>query len=147
MRRHLARILIADDDLAFCEVACVALREEGYLPHAVQTHEAAMDALQHDAWSLVVLVSLGSTPGASFKAMLARLSAVAGNTPFLLATGWKVEADIADRVAAVVRKPFDLEEFLEVVRDLVAAANARGLMDGSNQAARGTRRDPLDFET
>jgi DNA-binding NtrC family response regulator len=113
-----ARVLIADDDTDFCDVVSFALADEGFDTQAVTTPEDALAALRGDSWSLVLLDSLGTTPGPSFDAMLAQLSAAAGDTPFVLASGWTVHAE-AEGVAAVIRKPFDLDPFLALLAQLI----------------------------
>ena len=124
------RILLAADDDAFCEAISFALTEEGYRPRTVGTEEAASEALRNASWALVVMDSLGTRSGPSLEAMIGRLSVAAEGTPFLLATGWSVDEQLAQRFASVIRKPFDLNHFLDVVARLLsvpAEANRRSL--------------------
>src|SRR5437763_4794837 len=117
------RIIIADDDAAFRDIMADALRAEGYAPVTVDTEAALLTALQAESWDLVLLDSLGAGPPEPFLQRLARLPPTASATPIFLVTGWSQLAERAQgnpRLAAVIPKPFELDEMLAQIRAVLA---------------------------
>ena len=119
---ELPSILIVDDDETLCDVLAAALALAGHPTHTARTAEAVRSALGVRAWTLVLIDTLGAPPGVEAEKVLLDVCERAGRAPVLVMTGSTEVAAWADSnlpVAGVLRKPFDLEPFLQRVAELV----------------------------
>jgi CheY-like chemotaxis protein len=125
--RGAARVLVVDDDAATRDVVATALAELAEPPYEVATAPDAAAALRATATRppdlvLLDLVLPGGDGGAVVAACRRRPGAPA---PVVLMTAAAVALDAAAaelEAAAVLAKPFDLDELLALVRRLTAAA-------------------------
>jgi two-component system response regulator RegA len=119
------RILIADDDQAFCDVVSAALSMQGYITRQVATVDEVLAELAVAPWDLLLLDTLSAPLAAAAQSAISQICECAGTTPVMLVTGWWEVAAWAEAepgIASVLRKPFDLEPFLASVADLVTSA-------------------------
>lgn len=114
------RILIIEDDEATAEVMRQVLADEGYtVEHAASPRQARALLAAGDAasWDLVISDAVLTGDGDP-RAWLNELR-VLTVAPVVIVTGWlqALFADYAERgFAAVVAKPFDLDELLGIVQ-------------------------------
>lgn len=114
-------ILVVEDDPALRETICWALEDEGLLTRSVANGQEALDAALEQRPSLVILD--WNLPVLSSQAVAERLrDAYGGSVPILLVTAdgraaWKAERLGAN---AYLHKPFDLDDFIEVVYRVIA---------------------------
>ena len=98
--------------------------QEGYSTRTVETFDEALNALTTQTWSLLLLGTWGAVRQEELHQLLGRATAAARDTPILLLTARRETAERGEAsltVAAVIRKPFDLEPFLRRVRELAGA--------------------------
>ena len=124
--RSAGRVLVVDDDPAILELLEGALRAEGYAVETAPDAGTALDRLwaAWDAQPDVILLDLRlpAVDGKTF-AELDRALPVR-HAPLVLMSALPEAADVAPELAArdVLRKPFDLDELLERLRQTVEAA-------------------------
>ncbi len=123
------RILIIEDDEATAEVMRQVLADEGYtVEHAASPRQARALLSAGDAasWDLVISDAVLTGDGDP-RAWLNELRVLTA-APVVIVTGWlqALFADYAERgFAAVVAKPFDLDELLGIVQRQVGAPAGR----------------------
>jgi len=120
VRRH--AILIADDDEVLAGLIASALALENYPSRQVTTQEAVLDSLDEQEWALVLLDTLEERPGDEARRFIVEVCRRAGTTPVIVMTAWQEMATPAEALpgAGVLKKPFDLDELMQRVRDLTA---------------------------
>ncbi len=112
-------ILVVEDDPPLARLIEALLETEGYRVRCVADGQAALEAVRAERPALVLLdVTLPKLDGWE---VLARLRAEACPPPVVLLTGQTRAAGRAESAgaAAAVLKPFDIEELLQVVAQLV----------------------------
>lgn len=117
------RVLLVEDDLLLSELLEMLLMLEGLeVVHAGNGAEA-LERLQDGSFDLIVLdLMMPVLDGFGF---LNRLGQEGGEQPPVLVFSASTNPEIADRArqagaAAVARKPVDQEEFVALVRSLIA---------------------------
>jgi CheY-like chemotaxis protein len=110
-RRH---VLIVEDDRAIREVVSVVLSEEGYQVDNAERPEAALDALRHAAYDLVLTDLFGETTAAGLDAVRTIIESAAP-TPVGVCSGHEItpEQARAAGLAFVLPKPFELDQLLD----------------------------------
>jgi DNA-binding response OmpR family regulator len=119
------RILIADDDPVLRELLSLLLTTEGYSPEGAATPEAVLSAIKAEPWALILLDTLGATPGDPAFTAMSNLCQAAGDTPVMLMTGSTTVAKWGESNSAfadVLVKPFELDSFFYRVKRLTANA-------------------------
>lgn len=123
------RVLVVEDDAAIADAVCGSLVRAGHVVDHLADGAAAIAALQHHAFSLVVL-DLG-LPGCGGDEVLRRLRAAHDGIPVLVITA---REDVEVRVRTLdlgaddfLVKPFSLAEFDARVRALLRRQNNRGV--------------------
>src|SRR5215210_3346087 len=113
------RVLAVEDEPDIVAVVREVLAPEGYAVTAVDRVEAAAALLRTGGFDLVLCDGLSSDPRRAWQNALAVLAA-AGATPVALFTAHAVAPDRATAAGfrAVLRKPFDLDALLDLVRAL-----------------------------
>jgi two-component system response regulator MprA len=113
-----ARVLVVDDDPELREFLLGELATEGYGCASAGSGQAALLALRHEAWDLVLLD--WGLPDFSGVEVCERLRAGGSTTPVLMLTA---HDDVAERVRALdagaddyLTKPFSIAELLARVR-------------------------------
>ena len=116
-------ILVAEDDPDLAGLLQLVLEEEGYRVTAVGSGQAVLDAVwQHPPDLLLLDVCLG--PGLSGWDVLRRLDTAQRPVPTVMVTGDATTGPIRrSGMAAILAKPFDLDELLAVVERHRAAHN------------------------
>jgi CheY-like chemotaxis protein len=125
---RVCEILVVEDEADLATVVRDLLSEEGYRVTVAASHATAGALLAVERFDVVLLDSPGAALGEAAWAAMARLRALAGDTPVVLFTAHHpaLVGDVAAHgFAAVVHKPFDLEQLLAVVdRELPADCEA-----------------------
>ena len=124
----LVRILVVDDDPVLQRYCCLLLELEGYQVLAADDGQAALDTLQTTPVDLVLMDLM--MPGLDGLSACVELQAdprtsnipvviLSAATHLMAARG----AEIAGIVVAVLQKPFDPDELIGTVRQIVGQAS------------------------
>lgn len=124
-RGKAGKVLVVEDDTAIRDLVAETLRAEDYWVAAVADFPAAVDALAHTRFDLVLADALGAAgapPGADplkdRYAVLDRIRELAGYSPVVIFTALRGGdfPDFRERgFSDLLLKPFDLEELLATV--------------------------------
>ena len=117
------RVLVCEDDRATADLLVEVLRDEGYATELATTQAAALAALGRERFAAIVADCLSPVTRGLDAAAVGALVRAAAPAPVVLCTArWPAgRADpVAWGVAAMVPKPFDVEELLAAVRDAAA---------------------------
>jgi CheY-like chemotaxis protein len=120
------RILLVDDDPALNTLMVRLLEGDGYAIIAVTVPVDAATLLNEIRFDLVLTDAYSRTPSGALLGT-AEILLAAGTTPVALFTAHKLELE-ATRAAGfrdLIEKPFDIDEFGEHVRALLAEAGQR----------------------
>ena len=142
-----AHILVINNNQAMIDLICDLLEADGYrVSHSIETLE--MSRLREIAPDLIVqdVVFSGSSEGGWQLLTMARLDPVLARIPMVLCTGAvetvsnPVMAQNLDRLGVrVLIKPFDLEDLLSTVREVLTGQqlinHARGFGEDEVRAA------------
>ena len=113
-------VLLVEDELSNAEVLALILADEGYQVTLAPDGRQAMARLEEAAPDLVITDFM--MPGMDGGELVQRLRAIPRfkKLPVLMMSGAPESALRAYKISyqAFLRKPFELEEFLKVVRDL-----------------------------
>ena len=118
-------ILVVDDDDAIRDVVSTLLAEEGYEVVTAASGEEALAVLDHGEPSLVMLdMRMPVMDGWQFAEQLRQR--FDGRVPVVVMTAAVDAAKRAEQVsaAAAVSKPFELDEMVRLVRELIGAPKA-----------------------
>jgi len=112
-------ILVVDDEPLIRSVVVDLLRDEGYAVVTADDGHAALEMVQQEAPSLVLMdVMMPRMDGrAAFRAM--RAHAHGESFPVILMSAMVEPADLDPQITAFVRKPLDLEQLLALVARLL----------------------------
>jgi DNA-binding response OmpR family regulator len=117
------RILVADDDLSVCQLSTEVLIDSGYEVDAVADGVAAWEALQIKAFNL--LITDHNMPKLTGVELVKKLRSARMDLPVILATGRLPVEELAQnpslQLAAMLPKPFSIDELLETVRVVLRA--------------------------
>ena len=120
------RVLVVDDDLSIRVLVSLLLESAGYAPAAVGSVERALARLDEHGADLV-LTDL-QMPGAGGLELLDCLHFGGSHVPAVVMTGSDdevlIDAALARGAAAVLRKPFSLEQLRRVVQASLVASPA-----------------------
>jgi two-component system cell cycle response regulator CpdR len=123
----MARILIAEDEAAVRMFLIRAMESQGHEVEAVPDGVHALDALQRDAFDL--LLSDIVMPELDGIALALKVSRDWPDLPIILITGFAEERQRAHNLESLVHtvlpKPFDLEKICSVVNDALNGADTR----------------------
>jgi GAF domain-containing protein/CheY-like chemotaxis protein/nitrogen-specific signal transduction histidine kinase len=116
-----AGVLIIEDEKNIRKVLKEMLSTEGYEVTSVATGKEGIELLKKKHFDLVI-TDLG-IPGMSGWEVADQIKEIDPSTPVVLSTGWGVKFDpvkMKDKnVDRVMKKPFNLEQVLEVISDLL----------------------------
>ena len=116
------KVLVIDDEEEVCEVVSRVLGAEGHQVTAALSGREGVDAFCRDRHDLVI-TDLGM-PEMSGYDVVERIREVDPQVTLVILTGWGEEMDdervSSGEVAAVIRKPFDIDEFLEMITNLLS---------------------------
>lgn len=122
------RILLVEDEPSVARLTEVVLSGAGYSVEAVTSHSAASQLLAEHPYSLVLADTDrgGQTPSLETAAGLVAMAAC----PVLLFTAHRFAETEIDAVgfAGVVQKPYDIDDLLKVVREVLARSAPNGNM-------------------
>jgi DNA-binding response OmpR family regulator len=109
-------VLVVDDDPAIAQLLVEAFDEEGYEVRRACDGQQALDEIAREPVDLVV--SDVMMPHLNALALTERLRHDDNRTPVVLLSA--VMRDIALPGVSFVRKPFDVDQVLDVARDIMA---------------------------
>ena len=115
-------ILVVDDEPLIRDVVVDLLRDEGYAVVTADDGHAALEMVQQEAPSLVLMdVMMPRMDGrAAFQAM--RAHAHGEGLPMILMSAMAEPADVDPEITAFLRKPPDLDQLLALVARLLTNA-------------------------
>ena len=117
------RVMVIDDDHAVREILTLALQAEGYDVASAADGAEGLSMLARDGADVVIVdMRMPDVDGARFCRLYARQ--VGGGGPVILMTAMagRPTSSGLPGVIAVMTKPFDLNEVLDMVARAVAAA-------------------------
>lgn len=118
-------VLVVDDDIALRQLIAAILTDEGYEVTTAHHGRAALEALEGGLTpGLIVLdMRMPEMDGQEFCAELVRRGLT---YPVLLMTAGRDEdhPEATARSSASIRKPFDIDEFASVVRQLLEVSSS-----------------------
>jgi DNA-binding NtrC family response regulator len=119
---HARRVMVIDDDAAVREILTLALQAEGYAVESARDGAEGLEMLERRRADVVIVdMRMPEVDGARFCRQYAdRL----GGGPVILMTamtGRPTSTDLPGVVEAIT-KPFDLDEVLDTVARVIAAA-------------------------
>ncbi len=123
-----ARILIVDDEAGLLDMVSVMLEQEGYSSTQAESLEQARELLSNDSFQLVVCdLRLGDGHGFD---LLRELNEDSRDIPVVMMTAY-ASTDSAIEAMKLgaedyISKPFDVSEFRDVVRTVLARSTAVG---------------------
>src|SRR5438094_9421811 len=117
------RILIADDQAHIREALQILLKNEGFVPEAVSSPRAVMEAVQDRSFDVLLLdlnYARDTTSGAEGLELLSRIRELDSALPVVLMTAW-ASIDIAIEAMQnggrdFVQKPWDNDKLLGSLR-------------------------------
>jgi CheY-like chemotaxis protein len=114
------RILVVDDEAVMRDLVVEILDEEAYAAVALESPTTVRLLLEHLEFGLVLTDSFGRVPGGAL-VETAEVVKAAGATPVVLFTAHRVDLDTAraEGFRTVLNKPFELETFIALVRELL----------------------------
>jgi len=112
-------VLVVDDDPAIAAILAEALDEEGYNVRRAYNGQQALDAIELEPVDLVI--SDVVMPQVNGLALTEQLRDADIQTPVVLMSA--MLGSIALPGVSFVRKPFDVDHVLDVVRDAIADAD------------------------
>ncbi len=122
------KILIADDDIELRELIGFALRQAGYLVVQAADGVEALRVFDEEQPDLVILDIRMEGGDVGLKILqLMRLNPATKQLPVIVcsADGWLLEEQqerLRDRGCEMVEKPFDVDELLRKIRQMVGRA-------------------------
>jgi len=120
------RILVVDDEPDICEALDVFLSSEGYQVSTVESGAAAIEQVKRQAFDLVITDL--RMPGMSGVEAVASLKRLHPDLAVIVVSGYvSDESDLrcrAEGVATIIRKPFHLDDLLNVIARALGAAHA-----------------------
>ena len=122
------RILVVDDDVVIRQDNAEMLSRFGYETETAEDGAAAWEALQDNVYEL--LITDNSMPKVSGVELVMKLRSAHMTLPVVLASGTipmeAMKRNSSLRLAAILVKPFTMDELLVTVKEvLLAAGNAR----------------------
>ena len=125
------RILVADDNESVRYSICTALARAGFDVRAASDGEEAWDALHCGHYDM--LITDNEMPRLSGIKLVERVRDSGMSLPIIMATGSFSIEGVQDyarlRIAAVVPKPFDIREFLTVVKTALRVSGEKAATD------------------
>lgn len=122
----MAHILIAEDDLAVRSFVSRALQQKGFEVTAVGDGVQALEALQNNAFDLLVTDIV--MPGLDGIGLALRVTRDYPDLPVLLMTGYSAEQqrayDLEELICKVLIKPFTLKQICDAVEDALSQRQA-----------------------
>ncbi len=133
------RILLVDDDEGARRTVALMLERLGYDVVAVSNGELAIDSFAADPDRFDLILTDLSMPGITGIGVARQATEHRIRAKVILMTGHMdislADADAADQVAAVLTKPFGLDELATTVREVLAAPSSRGSMATSRRTS------------
>ncbi len=116
------RVLVVDDEAVVCETITRILAPEDLEVETATSGQAALVAFQRSEFDLVIVDY--QMPGMKGDELAAALRAIVPQQPILMITAYnerlRLDGSFPLAVDRVIGKPFDFQEFREIVRQLVA---------------------------
>ena len=117
------RILVAEDDLAVRQCSTQVLTHHGYHVDAAEDGAVAWNTLQTQSYDLIITDN--TMPKVTGVELVRKLHAAHMAVPVIMATGVPpLEVDLRPlRIAAILVKPFTVDELLGTVRTVLCASD------------------------
>lgn len=122
------KILIIDDELDMAEAMATLLQDEGYAAHAVSAGETGLEFMKKELPHLVIMDVMMPTLKGNDVAKAMKDLVELSNVPILLMSASKEpECKPPPPWNKFIRKPFDIDQLISEVRNLVSEAPATSL--------------------
>lgn len=122
-------ILVVDDEPLILDLAETVLRRYGYRVLRAENGEQALSVMAAQAASVHLVILDLNMPGMGGHSCLEAMTTRYPDVPVLVASGYSPNGWVAETVAAgaagFIGKPYQLNEMLQVVRDIIASAGPR----------------------
>jgi CheY-like chemotaxis protein len=130
----LKRILVIDDEPTICELLADTLRDSGYIADTAPNGAAALERMERHVPQAIVLDLMMPRLNASGFVERMRLNPRFAAIPILIVTASYGAHEAAERLGAhaCLTKPFELDELVDVVRQMLNEEPPRA---GVNPAA------------
>jgi two-component system cell cycle response regulator CpdR len=116
------RVLVVDDETVICETITRVLALDHHEVETVTSGQGALLAFQRSKFDLVIVDY--QMPVMKGDKVAAAIKALAPQQPIIMMTAYgetlRLEGSFPLAVDMVIRKPFDVQEFREAVRQLAA---------------------------
>jgi CheY-like chemotaxis protein len=124
------RVLVVDDDAAVLAVSTRALQRFGATVDGVGSAAAALELLEQGR-AFDAMVTDHAMPGTTGSDLVARVAELRPTLPALLVSGYTAEDRVRQqlvqaRAAALLQKPFTLQELVAAVARLVGRGGSAG---------------------
>jgi DNA-binding response OmpR family regulator len=120
------RILVVDDDSMICQLNSDVLSSHGYVVDVAEDGADAWEALQFNTYDL--MITDNSMPNLSGVDLLKKIYAVRLPLPVIMATSTVPTWELANhpwlRPAAIMLKPYTIDELMETVKSLLSPSSA-----------------------
>lgn len=116
-------ILVVDDEYLIADILGYALEDEGYMVVKASNGQKGLEVLERERPALIITdFMMPVMDGLEFAKAVRALPAV-NHLPIILISGAQAHIGMkrSDLFDAVLKKPFNIEEILATVRDLLAA--------------------------
>jgi DNA-binding response OmpR family regulator len=124
------RILVVDDDSMICQLNSDVLSAHGYIVDVAEDGADAWDALQFNTYDL--MITDNTMPNLSGIELLKKIYAVRLPLPIIMATGTVPTWEFANQPwllpAAIMLKPYAIDELMETVKGILSPGSAAGGM-------------------
>ena len=118
-------ILLVDDERALLSIGRKVLTGAGYKAHSASTGEEALELFRRFGRKIDLVVLDLSMPGMGGHKCLRELRALDPEIKIVISTGYSRDGDLDDTIsagaAALLPKPFNRSEMLEIVRKVLDA--------------------------
>ena len=116
-------ILVVDDEYLIADILGYALEDEGFMVVKASNGQKGLEVLERERPALIITdFMMPVMDGLEFAKAVRALPAV-NHLPIILISGAQAHLGMerSDLFDAVLKKPFNIEEILATVRDLLAA--------------------------
>ncbi|MBK4996997.1 response regulator [Pseudomonas sp. S37] len=113
-------ILIVDDEYLIADILAMALEDEGYLVEKASDGEKALEALKEKRVQLVITDYMMPKLNGQELALAMRKDQALEDLPVILMSGAQASQGCPALFAAIFNKPFNMDEMIAKVRQLLS---------------------------
>ena len=126
------RILVVDDDGPFLGMVVAALEDDGHTAVTASDGRAALAKARHLAPDAIILdIRMPGMDGPAFARAYARGRATPA--PIIVVSGYPDPRAEIESAAAYLAKPFEIDQLLQILREIATAAPAATASGGDRE--------------